>query len=72
MAGFGCPPRITNNERIADELKELGFVCVPLVPTEDMLHAAYYDALDEDARGVWTTMIGVSEGPPVTTVENPK
>jgi len=27
-----------------------------------MLKASYYDALEEDARAVWTTMVGVSEG----------
>jgi hypothetical protein len=53
---------ITGDERIADELAKAGFVCVPREPTVDMLHASYYDALEEDALAVWTTMIGVSEG----------
>jgi hypothetical protein len=51
-----------NADLIADGLARLGFVCVPLQPTKDMLDAAWADALEEDANGVWRTMIGVSEG----------
>jgi hypothetical protein len=28
-----------------------------------MMEGAYFDALEEDAAGVWRAMIGVSEGP---------
>jgi hypothetical protein len=40
----------------------MGFVCVPREPTIEMLNGAYYDALEEDAAGVWKSMIGVAEG----------
>ena len=43
--------------RIVTAIETLGYVCVPRVPTEEMLHAAWSDALAEDARGVWETMI---------------
>jgi hypothetical protein len=54
--------KVAGDERIADELSRLGFVCVPIEPTQDMLSAAWADAHEEDACGVWRTMIGVSEG----------
>jgi hypothetical protein len=49
-------------EGIVKALDARGFVCVPRVPTKEMLSGAYYDALEEDARGVWDKMVGVSEG----------
>jgi hypothetical protein len=33
------------------------FVLVPRVPTQEMLKAAWADALAEDAAGVWKSMI---------------
>ena len=47
---------------VASALESMGYVCVPREPTEEMLSGAYYDAMEEDAKGVWETMIGVSEG----------
>lgn len=47
---------------VAQALYARGFVCVPRIPTKEMLSGAYYDALEEDAPAVWNTMIGVSEG----------
>jgi hypothetical protein len=50
------------SKRIADAIAAQGYVCVPRVPTKAMLEAAWADALAEDAKEVWATMIGVSEG----------
>ena len=41
---------------------DTGYVCVPKVPTKDMLDAAYYEALGEDAAGVWREMLRASDG----------
>ena len=38
-------------------LRESGYVIVPNIPTKQMLDAARYDALAEDAAGVWEAMI---------------
>lgn len=62
MTGREAIKKIAGDERIADELSKLGFVCVPIQPTQDMLDAAWADALEEDACEVWRTMVGVSEG----------
>lgn len=62
MTGREAIGKLAGDERIADELTKLGFVCVPIQPTQDMLDGAWADALEEDAAGVWKTMIGVSEG----------
>jgi hypothetical protein len=32
-------------------------VLVPRLPTKEMIEAAYWDALGEDAAGVWKAMI---------------
>jgi hypothetical protein len=48
--------------KIVESLAASGYVCVPQQPTRDMLDAAWADALEEDAAGVWGTMIGVSSG----------
>ena len=50
-------------DRIANAIHDMGFVCVPREPTPMMMEGAYFDALEEDAAGVWRAMIGVSEGP---------
>ncbi len=47
---------------IADAIEELGFVCVPRIPSHEMLHEARHYEQAEDANGVWLTMISVSEG----------
>jgi hypothetical protein len=39
------------------EKEESDFVLVPRQPTKEMLEAAWADALGEDARGVWQSMI---------------
>ena len=36
---------------------ETEMVLVPRSPTKEMIEAAYYAALDEDAAGVWEAMI---------------
>jgi len=54
--------KITGNPSIAQAIYDAGYVCVPKVPTPEMLHQARYDALHEDALAVWGTMISVSEG----------
>ena len=50
-----------DGDRIADALKKLGFACVPIEPTASMLREAYYEALAEDASGVWREMIRESQ-----------
>jgi hypothetical protein len=49
-------------QRIVDAIAAQGYVCVPRIPTKAMLDAAWADAMAEDAKEVWATMIGVSEG----------
>ena len=49
-------------QRLAEAIEALGYVCVPREATPRMLVGAYWDALAENASGVWSTMIGVSEG----------
>lgn len=39
------------------------FVMVPRVPTQEMLEAAWADALAEDALGVWRSMIKAWDSP---------
>jgi len=41
--------------------KARGMCVFPRVPTKEMLHAAWSDALGEDAAGVWLSMIKASE-----------
>ena len=57
MTGREALKRIAGNEWIADELGKMGFFCVPLEPTKEMIDAAWADALAEDATGVWQSMI---------------
>lgn len=37
------------------------YVLIPRVPTKEMIDAAYWAALDEDAGAVWEAMIGSYE-----------
>jgi hypothetical protein len=46
---------------ILQALKEAGWVCAPLVPSERMLEAGWADAHEEDAAGVWREMIRASQ-----------
>lgn len=56
---------IANGDLHADDLvgtlqrsfAERGFAIVPIEPSQEMLKAAWADALAEDARGVWREMI---------------
>lgn len=52
---------IKNESNAANEvlaaIDRAGYVIVPKQPTKEMLDAAYYDALAEDAAGVWREMI---------------
>lgn len=50
-----------DGERIADAIRTRGFVLVPAQPTEKMLDAAWADAHEENALGVWRTMIDAAE-----------
>lgn len=61
MTGREVLKGIAGDEVVA-ALYAQGFVCVPRVPSEEMLSGAHYNALEEDAPAVWETMIGVSEG----------
>jgi len=38
-------------------LESAGIVCVPIVPTDAMIDAAYYSALAGSEREVWDEMI---------------
>lgn len=51
-----------NAARILDGIRQAGYVCVPRIPTKDMVYAAYYDVHDEDAIGTWSSMIEAAEG----------
>ena len=42
---------------IDQDKNQTEMVMVPRFPTKEMLDAAYWDANDEDAAGVWKSMI---------------
>jgi hypothetical protein len=42
---------------MGEEEKDSDLVLVPRIPTKEMIEAAYYEALAEDAKGVWEAMI---------------
>lgn len=46
------------------------YVRVPRKPTQEMLRAAWADALAEDAEGVWKSMIEAFEEKVTTTRES--
>ena len=54
---------VTDAERIIAAIRNLGYICVPRVPTELMIRNAWADALGEDAKGVWDCMIEGKRGP---------
>jgi hypothetical protein len=64
---MGVPKRCTaigNAALVADnEIDRLGqggttgMILVPRIPTKEMIEAAYYDAMAEDAAGVWRSMV---------------
>lgn len=41
-----------------------GWKLVPIEPTKEMVDAAYYSALAEDAEGVWNDMLEAAPSPP--------
>jgi hypothetical protein len=43
--------------RVLAALAAAGYVCVPRDPTKAMLESAWAHALDEDAEGVWKSMV---------------
>jgi hypothetical protein len=45
-----------------DALRSVDWACVPRIPTQAMLEAAYWAAHEENAAGVWAEMIESSEG----------
>jgi len=53
---------ITGDSSIAQAIYDAGYVCVSKTPTAGMIYQAHNDALQEDARAVWDTMVAVSEG----------
>ena len=57
-------------DRIAMAIEELGFVCVPKKPTKDMLDAAYWEALAENAEGVWDAMVATADSVTITGGES--
>jgi hypothetical protein len=52
-------------EAVAEGIAAAGYVCVPRVPSREMIDWAYYDALEEDAAGTWARMIEISEDPTI-------
>jgi hypothetical protein len=54
-------------QRVIDVLSAAGWACVPREPTQEMLEAAYWAALAENAEGVWEEMISA-----VDEITNPK
>ena len=44
-------------ELVLAALSAAGYVCVPREPTKAMVESAWACALDEDAKGVWESMI---------------
>ncbi len=55
----GCADATGLAQRVIVALREAGFVCALIEPTEDMLKAAWAAALEEDAAGVWHCMVEV-------------
>ena len=51
-----------DGERIASAIEAMGYVCVPKVPTAEMVHSAWASEMAENAAGVWESMVGFSEG----------
>jgi hypothetical protein len=58
-------------QKIAEVIAASGYACVPKKPTWLMLRNARWDALAEDAKGVWDCMIEASEDP-IATAESLK
>jgi hypothetical protein len=54
--GAGTDYRSAAEAFLAD-LRSKGLTCVPKTPSEQMLDAAWAYALNEDAAGVWSSMI---------------
>ncbi len=48
---------IEKKDKQGNAAYETEMVLVPRQPTKEMLDAAYLDAHDEDAAGVWASMI---------------
>jgi hypothetical protein len=42
-------------------LRSCGLAIVPIAPTHEMIEGAWAEALAEDARGVWSSMVEVSQ-----------
>lgn len=47
--------------KLIDDLAKAGYRIVPVEPTEEMIEAARYDALAEDAKGVWSSMLEAAD-----------
>jgi hypothetical protein len=47
----------TKAAEILHALMEAGWVCAPIILTQKMIDAAWADAHEEDAAGVWREMI---------------
>lgn len=55
--GFDGQPALDVRDAILAAAESSGFVLAPKEPTDEMLDEAWADALAEDARGVWRSMI---------------
>ena len=58
-----CGMLLEDADLLAMRITAMGYVCVPVEPTELMLRNAWADALGEDAAGVWRQMIQACEDP---------
>ena len=56
LAEIGITPAL------AEALESAGLVVVPLIPTEQMIEAAWASTLDENAKLVWEDMIAAWRG----------
>lgn len=50
------------DDRIVSAIEAMGYVCVPRIPSKEMMDAAYWAAVGEDAEGVWEEMLKASTG----------
>jgi hypothetical protein len=64
MTGREVLEKVAGEEgkRIADAVERIGFVCVPVEPSKEMVDAAWASALAENAEGVWSSMIEACGG----------
>ncbi len=58
-------------EEATEELYARGFVCVPKVPTKQMVRGAGWESATEEPDLVWEKMVNISEGLIVIEEDDP-